>query len=272
MSMVKRLIDVCIVAFFVFSIFGCARTAEEVSAAELETVETENTETKSEETTDTAYAETESEAANVEDVVENIRDMPEIEIVDSSIVSVKIKNEEQYKGFVSRLGEFVHYNMLCVDLEETDTTIYLDEILDCQNFELVQIRNGGRISVKDVQDFTYPMVEIALNHIFAVEEDVVKCLISCDTYSLKVFAIELDNRYSAKLPIKELLNFQDCTDVILIWDDDTEGAGLLDVQENMENLREWDYLQSVPEADVGCLKGIYRLNDGDYSYTSYEVL
>ena len=241
------------------------QSAVEQSGAEI--VETENTETKSEETTDTAYAETESEAANV---IENIQDMPEINIVNVSIVEVKIKNKEEYEGFVSRLGEFVHYNMLRVDLEETDTTIYLDEILDCQNFELVQIRNGGRISVKDMQDFTYPMVEIALYHIFAVEEDVVKCLVSSDTYSLKVLAIELDNRYSGKLPIEELLNFQDCTDVILIWDDDTEGAGLLDMQENMENLRDWDYLQSVQEADVGCLKGIYRLNDGDYSYTSYE--
>lgn len=51
--MKKGLISVCIAAILVFSIFGCARTAEDASAAETETVETGHTEIESEEEPDT---------------------------------------------------------------------------------------------------------------------------------------------------------------------------------------------------------------------------
>lgn len=259
---------------FLISIFciymtacGNADRQSAVEQSRAEIVETENTKTKSEETTDTAYAETESEAANV---IENIQDMPEINIVNVSIVEVKIKNKEEYEGFVSRLGEFTGCHRLWIDLEETDTTIYLDEILTYNNFDDVMIENGGIISVKNMENFTYSMKEIGLRHVFSIDEGVLSRIISSNMDDQAEFRIELDNRYFGKLPIEKLLNDQDCTDVILIWDDNTEGAGLLDVQENMENLKEWDYLQSVKEAGNGCLKAIYQLNDGDYSYIGYE--
>ena len=234
----KRLISVCIAVILIFSICGCAQTVEYALAAE--------TEGKS------------------------IDNMAKIEMISNYGVEVKIKNEEEYESFVSRLEEFTDYRYLWIDLVETDTYVYLDDILDYHNFDYLQIRNGGSISARDMQGCYYFRAEIELSHVFAIDEDMLSHLISNELYGQDKIVIELDNRYRGKLPIEELLNYQYCTNVILIWDDDAEGAGLLDVQEDMENLKEWDYLQSVQQAETGCLKSIYRLNDVDYSYTGYE--
>ena len=63
-NMRKRLISICNVAILVFSIYGCAQTAEETSTTEPKTVETENTETKNREAADTENAETEIGVTN----------------------------------------------------------------------------------------------------------------------------------------------------------------------------------------------------------------
>lgn len=187
--------------------------------------------------------------------------IPDIEIIDNCIVEARIHNEEEYEGFVNRLEEFTGCHYLWIDLGDTDTTIYLDEILDLRDFEYLQVRNGGNISARDMKRCAYFKAEIELSHVFAIDEDVLRYIASNDSYGQSKIVIELDNRYRRKLPIEELLNYQNCTNVILVWDDDTDSEGLLDVQEDMESLREWDYLQSVQEAEGGFLKAIYRLND-----------
>lgn len=201
---------------------------------------------------------------------DEFQDMPKIKIISDYGVEVQISNEEEYRGFISRLEEFTDYHMLWVDLGATDTTVYLDEILTYNNFEFLQIKNGGSISFKNTQILNYTIHTIELSHIFSLEKGLLNHIIFGESLVQYNLVIELDNRYSGKLPIEELLNYNDCMNIILVWDDNTEGGALLDIQENMESLKEWDYLQSVQETEGGSLKGIYKLNDGDYSYTSYE--
>lgn len=61
----KRLISACIAAIIVFSIFGCAQTAEDAPATETETVATEYEKSESEEAAEAEYAEIESEETAV---------------------------------------------------------------------------------------------------------------------------------------------------------------------------------------------------------------
>ena len=207
--------------------------------------------------------------AGVQEETESTQIMPVISR-SGGYLTVKIYNKDQYEGFISRLEEFTDCNSLSLDLVGKDTTIYLDEILAYQNFEWLYIENGGTVSCKDAQILTYPIRVIELSHVYAIEESLLDHIVSGDLYVQYKLAIELDNRYTGKLPIEELLNYKDCEDVLLVWNDDAEGEGFLDVQEGMENLKEWDYLQSVQETSEGCLKGIYSLHDENYIFTCYE--
>ena len=185
----KRLINIFIVVILAFSISGCAQTAADTPAAEAETVESEHTENMDEEETDiedadktvigeAADEEEDGSKGEVREEVENIEDMPEIEIVNINILEVKIKNEGEYEGFVSRLKEFTHCHSLWMDIEETDTTIYLDEILTYNNFDDVMIKNGGNISVRNMEDFTDSMTAVSLRHVFSIDEGLLSHIIS----------------------------------------------------------------------------------------------
>ena len=62
--MVRKLISICTTVILVFSIYGCAQTAEDTPAAETEITETDYTEAENGEATDTEDAEAESEEAD----------------------------------------------------------------------------------------------------------------------------------------------------------------------------------------------------------------
>ena len=260
----KRLISICIVGALVCGTFMYVRSEEEISSLteSIEDIELAAGESPEDVKVDTVKDVNKSEA---EGTVENPQDIP-----DDEILRIAIHNKEEYEEFISSLEEYATYSSLQLYLGETDTTIYLDEILAYQNFQKLYVEKGGIISFKNTQSLTYPIRRLELSHVYAIEEDVLSCIMSGVSQAPQKIVIELDNRNLDKLPIEELLGYDDCGDIALIWDDDTWGKGLLDVQEGMESLREWDYLQFVQEATDGCLKGIYRLNDEDFSYTCYE--
>ena len=270
--MVKRLISVCLMLVLLCGVYKYTlRAPDETIGFHIDTADGEDQNgepaaTKDEDENDVLQADVENVEENVAPAaVEDAEDIP-----NNGILEIKIHNQEEYQRFVSHLEDKTAYDHLWLDLFGTDTTVYLDELLAYQNFEYLRIKNGGTISYKDSRILTYSIRSIDLDHVFAIEEGLFDHIMSGDSYVGADITIEMDNRYSGELPIEELLVYQDCTSIILVWDDDTQGGGLLDVQENMESLKEWDYLQSVQMAKNGCLKGIYRLNDDHYSYTSYE--
>lgn len=260
----QRLISICIVGALLCGIFMYVRSKEDISSIteSVEEIESAAGESPEDVKVDTVKDVDKSEA---EGTVENPQDIP-----DDEILRIAIHNKEEYEEFISSLEEYATYSRLQLYLGETDTTIYLDEILAYQNFQQLYVEKGGIISFKNTQSLTYPIRRLELSHVYAIEEDVLSHIMSGVSQAPQKIVIELDNRNLDKLPIEKLLGYDDCGDIALIWDDDTWGKGLLDVQEGMENLREWDYLQSVQEATDGCLKGIYRQNDENFSYTCYE--
>ena len=99
------------------------------------------------------------------------RNMPEIE-ARSSIVEVKINNAEEYRVFVGCLDEYTDYEILQLELKETDTVIYLDEILAYHNFSILTIHNGGTIAVRNIESLKVnPLRNIELYHPYSIEEN-----------------------------------------------------------------------------------------------------
>ena len=84
--MKKGLISVCIVSILIFSIFGCARTAEDTSAAETEGMQTENTDA----------ADTELETVGTENTETEIEEEADAEVTEASIVEEEyVQSEEE---------------------------------------------------------------------------------------------------------------------------------------------------------------------------------
>ena len=269
----KRLIGTCMIVILLCGVYEYAQVVKRTIDVELNTEEEMDIEPAAEEfteeenvnVTENVNTTDDFDKGETQETSESIKDIP-----DNGILTVKIHTQAEYQRFISHLQEKTGYRQLWLNLSDASITVYLDEVLAYQNFERLRIKNGGTISFKNTQILTYPIRSIELDHVLGIEEGLFKHIISGDSYVQTDITIELDNRYSGALPIEELLNYGECRDVMMVWDDDAEGEGLLDVQENMENLKEWDYLQSVWETTDGCLKGIYSLNDEEYSYTSYE--
>ena len=143
---------------------GCAGQGQEME--EPETV----TESAQAEEPNEAEAE-EAEKASVES--DNLN-MPEIEVSrDSSFLDVTIHNEEEYQAFVDCLENYTEFFSITLFLKETDTVIYLDDILAYQNFTFLKINYGGTISARNMEIINEsPVRDIELYHPYAIEENV----------------------------------------------------------------------------------------------------
>ena len=196
-----------------------------------------------------------------EAVAEKIkRNMPEIEVSQGSLVDVTIHNEEEYRAFINCLEEYVNYGVLTLDLEETDTVIYLDEILAYHNFGILSIEHGGTISARNMKELnTNPLRDIELYHPYAIEEDMLSRM-----PNLQYIMIRLNSWYTGVLPTKELLQNTDCGNITVIWDDNRKG------EENLEEFAEWDEINAMLSEDDHYLKALYALDNEDYRYISYE--
>lgn len=189
------------------------------------------------------------------------RNMPEIEVSrDSCFIKAKIHNEEEYQAFVDCLEEYTESFSLTLYLEETDTVIYLDDILAYQNFEFLDIYYGGTISARNIEILnTSPVRDIELHHPYAIEKNILSQM-----SNLQYITIRIDSQYNGALPAKELLQNTDCASVVVIWDD--EGKG----EVNLEELTEWDKINATLAKNDCYLRGLYVLNEDDYNYISYE--
>ncbi len=196
-----------------------------------------------------------------EAVAEKIsRNMPEIEVSQDSFVYVTIHNEAEYRAFVNCLEEYVDCYSLTLFLKETDTVIYLDEILAYQNFEFLRIMHGGTISARNMEALnTSPLRKIELYHPYAIEEDMLSRM-----PNLQDIIIRFNSWYSGVLPANELLNNTDCSKIVMRWDADRKE------ELNFEGLAEWDAINAMLPENDRYIKALYVQNEDDYNYISYE--
>ncbi|MCM1232907.1 MAG: hypothetical protein NC489_22505 [Ruminococcus flavefaciens] len=188
------------------------------------------------------------------------QNLPEIEVSQDSIVKVKLQSMEEYQAFVGCLEEYQDYGVLRMDLAETDTVIYLDEILAYGNFKILRIKNGGTVLVRDIETLKEnPVRDIELYHPYAIEENILDQI-----HTLQDITIRINSWYTGVLPAKELLYDTDCNNIVLIWDDNRKDEMFL------EELAEWEEINTILLEDDSYLKGIYVLNEDDYNYVSYE--
>lgn len=189
--------------------------------------------------------------------------MPEIEVTvsgDSSFLDVIIHNEEEYQAFVDCLGNYTECFSITLFLEETDTVIYLDDILAYQNFTFLDIKHGGTISVRNMEILSEsPVRDIELYHPYAIEENVLSRMLN-----LQYITILIDSQYNGIFPAKELLRNTDCASIVVKWDD--EGKE----EVNLEEFTEWDEINTMLSKDNCYLKALYVSNEDDYNFISYE--
>ena len=170
----KRLQSCILISLTAMILSGCAGQRQEME--ETETV-TENTQAEEpdEVEADGAVEEIE-ETEEAEEVLAESENpnMPEIEVSrDSFSMKVKIHNENEYQAFVDCLEEYTESVSLTLFLEETDTVIYLDDMLTYQNFTFLKVYHGGTISARNMEILNdSPVRDIELRHIYAIGEDV----------------------------------------------------------------------------------------------------
>lgn len=147
----KRIMSICIVAVLVFSIFGCAQTAEDVPVADSETEEIENTDTESED-----EADREETMISLPEVEESV-DAEDIQTEDTVETEVEIEDDaesgpgtaiyqKRYEEFQERISEARDY--IAGKLPDTDIS---DEELP-EGVCLMDICEGD-LDGDDNQDF-----------------------------------------------------------------------------------------------------------------------
>lgn len=212
--------------------------------------------------------------AQLQEMLDKVQDIQytdlEIENRDG-YVSVQIHNAREYRALRDWLdgpsGEAVVY--LTMDMAETETCLYLDEILDGRNLRSLTIQNGGNISVKDMEKLgKYSLTSLELYHISILEADAVSC-IQVD----EDITIRLDDRYRGIMPTEELLDNRRSRNIILLWDGNMDAKGLIGKGESpFKDRKGEDILVQAAEKEKQRLNGIYRKNEDSYSYTGYEFV
>lgn len=143
----KRIMSICIVAVLVFSIFGCAQTAEDVPVADSETEEIENTDTESEDEADADDAIISLYEAEESDEPEDIDTEDTLDIEDDTESGLGTAiYQERYEEFQARISEARDY--IARKLPDTDIS---DEELP-EGVCLMDICEGD-LDGDDKQDF-----------------------------------------------------------------------------------------------------------------------
>ncbi len=209
----------------------------------------------------------EKEEEEPEPVLESVqaeRDNPKIPKnkagADSPYVNVDIYNEEEYRAFVGSLEEYLDCQFLQLNMHETDTVIYLDELLAYHNFSYLYIGSGGVISARNMDILKEnPLEKIELDCIHAIEENIVSQM-----PALRDVEIWLDSSYTGALPAKELIHNTSCGEISMIWKDNRK------YKVHMEEIAEWDEIDASLPGNNSYLKGLYVWNEEDCHYVSYE--
>lgn len=187
-----------------------------------------------------------------------IMDILSIEILNQDTIKVKIDDQDAYKKFIDQLKDYKEYSSLYIDLLGENITIYLDEILSQNNFVYLCISNGGIISIKNAEMFSDDLLRnLELKNIFQIKSSALEKLVA-----LKFITIRLDNRFELTNDFLEILNNTFCENIIVLWDDEEY---FLD-----DNLFEKNALYLNYDDEWRFFRAFYKLNDQNFSYSSYE--
>lgn len=179
---------------------------------------------------------------------------------DGRTVMVKIDSQDAYRVFLNQFANGSGYHSLDINLCNTDTVIYLDEILSCQDIGYLYIRNGGIIRARNAAALqTDSLYRIGLYDVLSLQESLFS------GFRGRELCIRLDRGYTGALPTAQVFENTDCESIALIWD----GADAPKDSGQCEGAQ-WDYFDSVLPEEERNLKGCYRTNQDGYSYTSYE--
>lgn len=250
------------ISFATFLFSGCAGQGQEMEEPE---PVMESTLAEEHEEAEADGVEEIEGTEEIEEVKESLagsddRNMPEIEASQDCIVKAIIQNAEEYQALVGCLEEYMDYSVLLLELAETDTVIYLDEILAYENFHILSIKNGGAISARNMEILNEsPVRDIELYHTYSIEENILSQM-----PNLQYITIHINSWYSGVLSAKELLQNTDCISIVVKWDDDWKEEVYL------EELVEWNEINAMLSESNHFLKALYVLNDEDYNYISYE--
>lgn len=172
---------------------------------------------------------------------ETVLNMPSIELYPDGTISVEIRNQKQYTAWISQLENYTDCIELHLDMQGTDATVYLDEILAYGNFTYLTIKNGGTISAKDVSSINNSTMEkIVFDQVRAIDKMLVNHI-----PERVVMRIQINDQYQGIVPVEELLLDTNCQNIAVQWC----------VGEREE--------QRI-------LKVFWKLASGDCSYTEYE--
>jgi len=190
--------------------------------------------------------------------------------LDKTSAKVKISNMEDYEELLGRLEELNENGerySLEIDMNGTDTKVYIDELLAHGDWSYLKIRNGGIVSVKNAgESEKYLLHTLELYHISNLDTNVTKMLSASEWWS--EILIRTDSSYEGSLPIEEILAMMDFTYITVLWDDEADETGL-----------QWENISGTLKEKAGIdallpagrkLKGIYQYNTEAYSYTSWE--
>lgn len=180
---------------------------------------------------------------------------------------VDISTEEEYRAFIQRLEANPDCWYVALNMQGSDTAVYLDDLLASRRLTHLDIRNGGRVTARDVESLEGSLDDLLLWRITALDEGVLRRITVYDTLLLS-----MDQKFQGKPPVENVLDNTLCRNIILVRDDRWESgamSGLLTENEIPASIsREWDAAGDLRKA--GGLMGIYRLNEGEYIYTDFD--
>lgn len=253
------------ISLIAFVLSGCAGQEQEMEEPELvmESVQAEEQEEAEADGAEETEGTEEPEEVEEPSVEGSTSKIPKnVELIGSSadIVSVDIHGEGEYRAFVNSLEKYRDCFELRLDMKETDTVVYLDEILAYHNFSYLSIFSGGVIAVRNMDNLKEtPLEVLELNRIHAIEENVVSQL-----PAWRDVEIRLDSDYTGVFPAKKLAHNTNCANIAMIWEDNKK------YEAHLEELAEWDEINASMSENDSYLKGLYVWNEEEYNYTSYE--
>ncbi len=139
--------------------------------------------------------------------------MPAIESYPDGNVSVEMDSQAQYTAWISQMENYTDCIGLCMNLLESDVSVYLDEILAYDNFKHITIENGGAILVRDSGAINVHMLDkIILDQIHSIDERLIDCV-----PDQTIVRIRISDQGKGSISAEKLLADTDCQNLAVQW-------------------------------------------------------